>query len=79
MEKEVILGALESGPNKDKSDVWYRVNYLDLTSGRACQDYFENPADFKKLADLKIPIGTKIIGLFTGNSRRMLVLYSVKK
>ena len=79
MEKDVILGALESGNKKDSNEIWYRVNYLDLTTGRACQDYFENPSDFKKLADMRIPIGTKIIGLFTGNSRRMLVLYAVKK
>lgn len=78
LEKDVVLGALQSGTKKDTNDNWYRVHYLDLINGTAHTDYFDNPVDFDNLVKKKVPIGTKCTGLFTGNSNNRLVLVGVK-
>ena len=78
MEELILIGKLESGKKKDSQDFWYRINYLNLNTGIACQDYFDNVQDFKSFVDLNIPVGSKCIGLFKPNSRRMMVCYSAK-
>lgn len=76
IEKKIVLGRLASGQTKN-GDNWYRVDYLDLALGVACQDYI-SAESFKQIASKKLPIGTTCVGVFTSNERRILVIDGIK-
>lgn len=75
LEKNILIGTAQTGEGDNGR--WYRVHYLDLDYGTACVDYVSAEC-FNTVKNLNLPFGTKVLGFFSMNDRRKIVLNGIK-